>query len=213
LVDIQKNKSGGPAASQQSLPSQQLAPPAAAAATPLITVPHTAASSYTYRDISKSGPLALATPAVRKIAKEHHIDLSTVRGTGPNHRITKEDVLSHLSSTAGHPPTPSKAPAMTGREPLPAARDSSRRETTSSSAGEKRRVPIRGVQRLMMKSMTRAREVQHLTYGDEVFVDKLVAFRDALKVEYEKRCELLPSLPSLPSPSHLLNSSSPLYLL
>ncbi len=34
-----------------------------------------------------------ASPLARNIAKEHNIDLSLVRGTGPDGRITKEDVL------------------------------------------------------------------------------------------------------------------------
>eukprot|EP01035_Chromulina_nebulosa_P026955 gene26955-35365_t len=38
----------------------------------------------------------LTTPAVRKIAKENHIDLSAIQGTGPNNRILKEDLLNYL---------------------------------------------------------------------------------------------------------------------
>lgn len=39
------------------------------------------------------GAKVLTTPAVRKMGKEHNIDLSTVEGTGPNGRILKEDIL------------------------------------------------------------------------------------------------------------------------
>jgi 2-oxoisovalerate dehydrogenase E2 component (dihydrolipoyl transacylase) len=35
-----------------------------------------------------------ASPAVRKLAREHHIDIRTLRGTGANGRVTAEDVLS-----------------------------------------------------------------------------------------------------------------------
>ena len=34
-----------------------------------------------------------ASPAVRKLAREHHIDIRTLRGTGANGRVTAEDVL------------------------------------------------------------------------------------------------------------------------
>jgi 2-oxoisovalerate dehydrogenase E2 component (dihydrolipoyl transacylase) len=34
-----------------------------------------------------------ATPPVRKLARERGVDLSTIRGTGPDGRITREDVL------------------------------------------------------------------------------------------------------------------------
>lgn len=34
-----------------------------------------------------------ASPAVRKLAREHHIDIRTLRGTGANGRVTADDVL------------------------------------------------------------------------------------------------------------------------
>lgn len=40
----------------------------------------------------------LATPAVRKLAKELGVDLALVKGTGPGGRITEEDVRSYKSS-------------------------------------------------------------------------------------------------------------------
>ena len=42
-------------------------------------------------------------------------------------------------------------------------------------------VPIRGVQRLMVKSMQQANEVQHLTLGEEISMNKLVQSRKELK--------------------------------
>ena len=37
--------------------------------------------------------LRKASPAVRKLAREHHIDIRTLRGSGTNGRVTAEDVL------------------------------------------------------------------------------------------------------------------------
>jgi len=37
--------------------------------------------------------LRKASPAVRKLAREHHIDIRTLRGTGSNGRVTADDVL------------------------------------------------------------------------------------------------------------------------
>jgi 2-oxoglutarate dehydrogenase E2 component (dihydrolipoamide succinyltransferase) len=37
-----------------------------------------------------------SSPLVRRIAKEHNIDLTRVRGTGSNGRVTKDDILAHL---------------------------------------------------------------------------------------------------------------------
>ena len=51
---------------------------------------------------------------------------------------------------------------------------------------EDKTVPIKGVQRLMVKSMQAASSVQHLTLGEEVSLDKLVNLRKELKVEAER---------------------------
>ncbi|HEY7334881.1 MAG TPA: dihydrolipoamide acetyltransferase family protein [Bryobacteraceae bacterium] len=61
-----------------------------------------------------AGPLS---PLVRKMAREHNIDLSKIRGTGAGGRITKHDLEAYLASSAAAPqPAPSPAPP-----PQPAA--------------------------------------------------------------------------------------------
>ena len=51
-----------------------------------------------------------SSPLVRRIAKEHNIDLHHVQGTGSEGRITKDDILRHLSQPA--PPAPQLAPSQ-----------------------------------------------------------------------------------------------------
>ena len=62
----------------------------------------------------------LHSPVVRRLAREHRIDLAAVRGTGPGGRITRTDMLA-LASTATAPAvmpapaaTPAPAPVMAG---------------------------------------------------------------------------------------------------
>ena len=57
-----------------------------------------------------------SSPLVRRIAKEHQVDLRLVRGSGSEGRITKEDILGYLSKPAAARPAVS-APAA---QPLPA---------------------------------------------------------------------------------------------
>lgn len=71
-----------------------------------------------------AGP-ARYSPLVLKIASEHGIDLSEVRGTGLGGRVTKRDVLSYLESpkpaAAGKPVVAAAAPAAPPRAvPSPA---------------------------------------------------------------------------------------------
>ena len=44
----------------------------------------------------------LATPAVRRVAKEWGVILGDVRGTGESGRVLKEDILSHVEAIKGN---------------------------------------------------------------------------------------------------------------
>ena len=57
-----------------------------------------------------TGPLS---PLVRKMAREHNIDLTRVQGTGAGGRITKQDVEAHMAQrqAPSAPPQPVAAPA------------------------------------------------------------------------------------------------------
>ncbi len=66
------------------------------------------------------GPLS---PVVRKIAREHNIDLRQVRGTGAGGRITKADVEGYVQGGARpapppQAPAPTQAPPRSRRRPL-----------------------------------------------------------------------------------------------
>ncbi len=82
------------------------------------------------------------TPLVRKVAQELGVDLAAVTGTGPQGRITEEDVR---AVSSGHGPVP-------GTETGP----------------EGTRVALRGVRRQMFEHLTRAhREIPAVTWVEE----------------------------------------------
>jgi 2-oxoglutarate dehydrogenase E2 component (dihydrolipoamide succinyltransferase) len=62
-----------------------------------------------------SGPLS---PLVRKLAREHNLDLSQMQGTGAGGRITKQDVETHLAQPAPPPPPAAAPQPRTRTEPL-----------------------------------------------------------------------------------------------
>jgi 2-oxoglutarate dehydrogenase E2 component (dihydrolipoamide succinyltransferase) len=62
------------------------------------------------RNGSSGSRAHLHSPVVRRLAREHSIDLSAVHGTGPGGRITRTDLLALVGSAA---PAPVAAPART----------------------------------------------------------------------------------------------------
>jgi 2-oxoisovalerate dehydrogenase E2 component (dihydrolipoyl transacylase) len=77
-------------------PTQQVANAAAAAPAAPATVPAAATTNGHARIATEAGAeeaLRKASPAVRKLAREHHIDIRTLSGSGANGRVTAEDVL------------------------------------------------------------------------------------------------------------------------
>ncbi|MBI4760791.1 MAG: dihydrolipoamide acetyltransferase family protein [Chloroflexota bacterium] len=54
-------------------------------------------------DVRRSTDLGFISPVVAKIAAEYGVDLSQVKGTGLNGRITKNDVLGYVESRKRHP--------------------------------------------------------------------------------------------------------------
>jgi pyruvate dehydrogenase E2 component (dihydrolipoamide acetyltransferase) len=68
---------------------------------------HQEVREKTVKEVPK-GPVesleVLATPAVRKLARELKVDLKTVKGSGPHGRITKEDIQRPAEKAEAKPP-------------------------------------------------------------------------------------------------------------
>lgn len=134
----------------------------------------------------------LTTPAVRKIAKELGINLSTVPGTGPKGRVLKEDILSF--GYGGSNSLNSNLSKIENGDQTPTTRLAS---SFNINKVEDQIVPIRGIQRLMVKTMTAANAVKHLTLGEEVQFNNLIQLRKKLKTIAEKLGVKLSYMPVL----------------
>jgi pyruvate dehydrogenase E2 component (dihydrolipoamide acetyltransferase) len=118
----------------------------------------------------------LAAPATRKLARELDVDLRKVQPSGPNDRVTREDVEAYAKGGGEKPgkAAPSHAPAEAPAAPAPAPRP-------VESKGDER-IPIRGMRKRMFESMARSkRTAAHFTYWEEAEVSALIALRDRLK--------------------------------
>ncbi|OAB25412.1 dienelactone hydrolase [Paenibacillus macquariensis subsp. defensor] len=126
----------------------------------------------------------LATPSVRKFAREQGIDISTVTGTGNNGKVTKEDVESFKNG--GQATSAAPAAAATSTEEAPKA--ASTATTSVSAAGEEERVPFKGIRKMISNAMVKsAYTAPHVTIMDEVDVTDLVDFRTRMKPIAEKK--------------------------
>ncbi|ORY47441.1 hypothetical protein BCR33DRAFT_678243, partial [Rhizoclosmatium globosum] len=125
----------------------------------------------------------LATPAVRHFAKEQGVDLSLVKGTGKEGRITKEDVLAFKSQPAPTPstvaptPQPSAKPATT--TPPSQSQPQASPSATQQSPQETIK-PLTAIQKAMFKQMTKSLAIPHFGYADTVHLDAAISFRNAL---------------------------------
>ncbi|MBI3072722.1 MAG: 2-oxo acid dehydrogenase subunit E2 [Deltaproteobacteria bacterium] len=136
----------------------------------------------------------LATPATRRYAREKGVDISTIKGSGPDGRITREDI-----DAAGKSPTraiqttsvATTAPASAPKITLPDTRPSS----PTSAAGDER-IAIRGIRKRISEKMTQSRRTAaHYTYVDEIDVTELVRLRENARAIVESEGIKLTYLP------------------
>ncbi|XP_026475085.1 lipoamide acyltransferase component of branched-chain alpha-keto acid dehydrogenase complex, mitochondrial-like [Ctenocephalides felis] len=121
----------------------------------------------------KTSKKVLATPAVRRIAMQNKLDLSTVQATGRGGRVLKEDILVHLNQTADGKPMSAEV-----QEKIMAGRQSQQAETVVK---EDYMVPIKGVQKVMFKTMNDALKIPHFACSEEINITKLVELRNSVK--------------------------------
>ncbi len=140
---------------------------------------------------------ALATPAVRAMARELGVDIQSVAGTGPGGRVTKDDLQAHRTRRNGHPaPPPANGPtAAQGGMGAPSAATSTPTRTRTATSipppaarppaegagDEEERIPLRGVRKRIAEHMALAkRTAAHFTFVEQADVTELVRVRDRI---------------------------------
>ncbi|XP_065896007.1 lipoamide acyltransferase component of branched-chain alpha-keto acid dehydrogenase complex, mitochondrial-like [Dysidea avara] len=99
----------------------------------------------------------LVTPAVRKIASDNNIDITSIKGSGKDGRVLKEDVLWHMKG------------------------DRSIEDETSQAEANDEIVQVTGYRRAMVKTMTKSGSVPQFGYCDEVRMDAVMRLREKIK--------------------------------
>jgi pyruvate dehydrogenase E2 component (dihydrolipoamide acetyltransferase) len=119
-----------------------------------------------------------SSPLVRKMAREHNVDLSQVPGTGMGGRITKQDISAFLDRVetppAGRPGAPS-APAPRPATPAPVA-----------IPGDA--VPMTNMRKIIAQRMIESRRTSaHVHCMFEVDITRIVSLRNKTKNAFEQR--------------------------
>jgi pyruvate dehydrogenase E2 component (dihydrolipoamide acetyltransferase) len=144
---------------------------------------------------------ARSSPLVRKIAREHNVDLSQVEGTGLGGRITKQDILSFIEggsgatsagtqASAGAPSLSRPTLARQGGEvevpsPSPTAAQAPRPVPTAIPGDL---VPLTNMRRIIAQRMIESRRTSaHVHCMFEVDITRIVNLRNKLKSSFEQR--------------------------
>lgn len=118
------------------------------------------------------GRRILASPAIRRIAREKGINLAEIQATGPNGRVTLQDLEEFEKR-----PAPSEAPIEAVEEKkieAPEKKPVELRPAKMEKYGEDEVLEPRGLRRLIFERMTKSKSVMpHFTIMEEVDVTSL----------------------------------------
>jgi len=123
---------------------------------------------------------AMATPAVRALAKELGVDINKVKGTGPEGRVLEKDVR-QVAESKEKPVEEVKKPVKVKKYDL---------------YGYVERIPLRGVRRSIAKAMVKSKyTAPHVSAMDEADVTELWQIREKEKKAAESKGIKLTILP------------------
>ena len=125
------------------------------------------------RSAAPAGSADKLAPSVRRLVEEHHLDAAGIPGSGRDGRITKADVLTHLTAKESTPPAASPAAAA---PPTPAGARAERRVPMT-------RLRARIAERLVQVQATAAM----LTTFNEVDLTAVNGLRARYKERFEKQ--------------------------
>src|SRR5437764_3784967 len=140
---------------------------------------------------------ARSSPLVRKIAREHNVNLSQVEGTGLGGRITKQDILafiegqpgSGVQERGGMAVSSVQAPVQPGgdvRQPTSAASAPAPRAAPAAIPGDL--VPMTNMRLIIAQRMIESRITSaHVHCMFEVDMTRIVNLRNKLKSSFEQR--------------------------
>lgn len=161
---------------------------------------------------AREGGKALATPAVRRLARDMGVDIDAVPGSGIGGRVTEKDVRGFAqgggggkkSSPSAPAPAPQKQPAVSGEVVAPTQRVARENQLATNVSGGapsvnipatqgSSRVPMRGVRRTIAMRLRQSMDTAvHFTVMDEADCTTLDGERARLSAASGEKLSYLP---------------------
>jgi 2-oxoglutarate dehydrogenase E2 component (dihydrolipoamide succinyltransferase) len=168
------NGASAPAPAKASAPSAPAPPAKNEAPAPTQSSAPAAAEAEEEESDVRSSPL------VRKLAREHNVDLAKVSGTGTGGRVTKQDVLDFVERKSS---APVSAPSSVST-PAPAPRQA----PSPAMAIPGDLVPMSQMRKIIAQRMIESRRTSaHVHCMFEVDMTRIVNLRNKLKNGFEQR--------------------------
>lgn len=168
-----------PAATELEMPAPAPAAPAPVAEPAAVTV---------MEPEPVSGPVS---PLVRRMAREHNIDLKLVKGTGAGGRITKQDVEAYLAAPAPAAPAPVAPPPAAPQTPamLPGpAAVAPPSAAAHAATGRVRVEPMSVMRQKIAEHMVMSKRTSpHVTTVHKVDMTRVANVRERNKAEFQAR--------------------------
>jgi pyruvate dehydrogenase E2 component (dihydrolipoamide acetyltransferase) len=169
-----------PEPAQPATAVSSIAPALANPPAPLLPSTSSAPVAATSGDgVRPHGPVVHASPAIRRFARELGVDLGSVTGSGPNGRVTRDDVQNFVKRTLsdGVRPSGGAAPAsFAGLPPWP--------QVDFAKFGPIERTPLSRIKRISGANLARNWVmIPHVTQHEDADVTELEAFRVATNAE------------------------------
>ena len=165
-----------PATKKEVAPVRASTPPAESKAPAPAPQPQAAASQPSHEEDDH----ARSSPLVRKIAREHNINLAQVPGTGLGGRITKQDITAFLEQGS---PAASSTPAAA---PAPPAKSAASAPAPAAIPGDL--VPMSQMRKIIAHRMVESRRTSaHVHCMFAVDITRIVHLRNKTKAAFEKR--------------------------